>query len=262
MHKQYKLFPAGPYVKLALFTALFAVILPSFATAGNLADSAAIYYDKKNYEGAIRCYGKILSEGKESWKLHYNLGNAYFKSNAVGKAILHYEIARKLNPLQPDLLNNISIADSRIVDKIEVKDNFLESKIKSGALNLFSVDGWAWASIISLFSGLGLFFLYMISASPALKKLFFWSGFVILLGFIISMLLGFSALREKNAKDSAVITSPSVSFYNEPKSENKKPFQLHEGTRVHILDADDGWMNIQLQNGNEGWVRAETLGVY
>jgi SH3-like domain-containing protein len=32
-------------------------------------------------------------------------------------------------------------------------------------------------------------------------------------------------------------------------------FVIHDGTKVNILENNDGWMKIGLVNGNEGWVK-------
>ena len=53
------------------------------------ADSA---YLNGNYSTAIELYENLLQKG-ESDELYYNLGNAYYKSDELAKAILNYERA-------------------------------------------------------------------------------------------------------------------------------------------------------------------------
>jgi tetratricopeptide (TPR) repeat protein len=237
--------------------------LNSFSLPG-LADSAAVYYEKNEFRKAADYYEKILAEGKESWMLHYNLGNAYFKSDQVGKAIFHYEVAKKMNPTSEDLLNNLRIAETKVIDKIEHREVFLENEIRDFFIYRLSTSGWAWLGIGMLVLCLFLFFLYYISQSPGSKRFFFWSALVLSIVFILSFIFGFMALNEKNAKVNGVITSSQVTIYNSPRSEesNRKNYTLNEGTKVRILDTDDEWANIQLANGNEGWIKATQVGIY
>src|SRR4051812_23060816 len=61
-------------------------------------DSANTAYSKGNYDKAITLYERILNNGLEAPELYFNLGNAYYKTNAVGLSILNYERAKKLKP--------------------------------------------------------------------------------------------------------------------------------------------------------------------
>lgn len=245
---------------ILLFT--FFRISTIFSTPLSLSDSAIYYYESKQFESAAKAYEKIILQGRESWQLHYNLGNAYFKADALGKAIYHYEKARKFNPSQPDLLNNLRIADSKMQDKMEIRENFLEREIRLGIIHFFSLTTWAWLSILGLALCLGFFFLFRVTAKHTLKKIFFWSSFTFSIAFASCLLFGFNALKEKKSHNLGVIITNNVNLYNAPRSEEKKNFQLHEGTRVKIIAQDNDWINIQLQNSNEGWIKITEVGVY
>ncbi len=243
---------------------LLAAICSFSSFASGLADSAMKYYEKNQFEKAASCYEKILSEGKESWILHYNLANAYFKNNQVGKAILHYEAAKKINPTSEDVLNNLRIAETKVVDKIEHREVYLENEIRDFFIYRLSTTGWAWLSISSFVVTLMLFFLYYISQRSASKRLFFWSGLILGIMFILSFIFGIMALNQKQSKVNGVIISSQINIYNSPRADddNRKNYSLNEGTRVKILDVDDEWANIQLANGNEGWIKSSQVGVY
>ncbi|MBC7865210.1 MAG: tetratricopeptide repeat protein, partial [Bacteroidia bacterium] len=228
----------------------------------NLADSAVTYYDKKEFGSAIRCYEKILSGDKDSWLLHYNLANAYYKNNQLGKAIQNYEIAKKLNPSDPDVQNNLLIADSKLQDKMDVKANFLEKKIREGVLFFFTTSGWAWLSIFSFAAGFALVFLFIISEKTWKRRLFFWLGIVGFIIFFLAMVFGFAALKEKNAKGTGVITSNSAVDIFKEAGTVKEPYQLHEGTRIKVLNTENDWAFIKLKNGNEGWIKKSQFELY
>ena len=230
----------------------------------DLSDSAAFYYEHDDYKKSIDCYEKILKEGKESWKLFYNLGNAYYKDGKIGMAILNYEKAKKLNPTEQDILNNLSIVEDKIIDKIKMKEISLEKEIKNMVVYKFSTTGWAWISILTLAFCLILLFSYLISKNSNLKRISFWGSAIIFILFVFSIVFGYAELNDKNSMKMGIVTGKEINLYTKPKADetSKKNLVLHEGTRVRILERNSDWLNIQLSNGNEGWVQENSVGLY
>jgi len=230
--------------------------------ANPLADSAAISYSKQQYKQSINFYEKILAGGNTSPGLYYNLGNAYFKGNQLGKAIYYYELAKKLNPNDDDIKNNLRIANSKIIDKIESKENFFAGAIKSGIYTMFSTNGWARVNIFSLFFALAFFILFIISKNMLLKRSGFWLGTICAVSFFVSFSVGYAALHNLHKKTQAIVTSQVVQVLNAPTSHGKSKFSLHEGTKITVLNTNNEWTSIQLANGNEGWIRTQELGLF
>lgn len=224
-------------------------------------DAEKLYTEKK-YKEAIALYESILQDGYSSYKLHYNLGNAYYKNKELGKAIYQYELANKLNPNNEDILTNLRIANEKTIDKIESKENFFMSAIKSGLVNALSTKGWAWISILSLAVSLALLFLFFISQNITIKRLGFFAGLLIFGVFITSMTLGFYALHDKEHTRFAIITAHETRTHEEPSETSGSKFSLHEGTRVRVLETNEEWTNIKLENGNEAWIRTADAGLF
>ena len=57
----------------------------------------------------------------------------------------------------------------------------------------------------------------------------------------------------------AIIVSPSVTIKSSPDDSGTELFQLHEGTKVEIIDQLGEWKEIRLSDGNFGWLRMEDL---
>jgi tetratricopeptide (TPR) repeat protein len=238
------------------------VALASAMRSNDLLKQAETAYDSKNYKKAIECYEKLVKEGYVSDKLYYNLGNAYYRNAQLGEAIYHYELAKKINPKDPDLNTNLKIAYERTVDKIETKENFFVSAVKSNVLSTMSTKAWAWLSI--LICALTLFFIYLfISGSTVtIKRLSFFVALVGLIGFGIVYFLGYSALQSKQQNNFAVVTAQQSKVFVEPTSTAVSKFGLHEGTRVRIIELNADWVLIKLENGNEGWLKTTDVGIF
>ena len=73
-------------------------------SADSLFQKANTAYQNNNFVLAIELYEKITAEGLQSTALEYNLGNAYFRNDNLGKAILHYERALLQSADDEDIL--------------------------------------------------------------------------------------------------------------------------------------------------------------
>ncbi|MBI3521078.1 MAG: tetratricopeptide repeat protein [Bacteroidetes bacterium] len=260
-----KAYQLGPCRKLSgRICILLLFIITSLNTFADnaLQKKAEKFYAEKHYKEAIQSYEEIIKEGLISYKLYYNLGNAYYKNNELGKAIYYYELANKLQPNSRDVKANLRIANEKTIDKIESKENFFIGAIKSGLVNSLSTTGWAWLSIFSLIGSLILFFIFFISNQLLFKRIGFFFGALSFIVFVSSMVLGFTALNDKQELNFAIITNRESKIYEEPNRTSKSKFSLHEGTRVSVLETNPDWTNIKLENGNEGWIKTSDVGLF
>ena len=60
----------------------------------------------------------------------------------------------------------------------------------------------------------------------------------------------FSSHRE------AIVFSSTVNVNSGPVEKAKALFVIHEGTKLDILDDNNGWLKIKLANGSEGWIKS------
>ena len=252
-NKNSKIQSLALFILLLSGTSLFSI---------NIQDSAATAYKKAEYKKAINYYEIILKDGLTSSTLYYNLANAYFKDNKLGKAIYNYELAKKLNPTDDDIKNNLRIANTKVVDKIDSKENFFVNTIKTGLYASFSTTGWAYVTIICLLAAALLFILFSITDNIMLKRLGFWAGSLFVIGFVLSLIIGYAALHELHKNTQAIIISQEASVLTEPNATSKTKFNLHEGTKVNVLNINADYSAIQLANGNEGFIATKDLGLF
>ncbi len=247
-------------LKKVMAFAFVVLHLPSFSEKDNL-KLAEQAYDKKNYKEAIAQYEELVKGGYKSYQLNFNLGNAYYRNNELGKAIYQYELARKLNPDDEDVRINLGIANAKTIDKINAKENFFVTVVKSNVLSTFSTNAWAWLSVLAFFLAAGFAFLFFVTSNSAFKRVCFVSGFLLLLGVFTTYGLGYSALRAKHQNNYAIVLTKEIKIMNEPNLNAVSKFSLHEGTKVNIIENNGDWLLIKIDNGNEGWVKSLNLGV-
>lgn len=220
------------------------------------ADSA---YMKNEYIVAIEIYEDLLQQGEAS-EMYYNLGNSYYKTGDIAKAILNYERALLLEPGNEDIRANLEIARSKTIDKIGVvPEVFFISWIKT-LINAITINAWAKWGILFFILFLFSFYIFMFSKQILRKKIGFISSIACLLFVICTNLF---ALHQKNVlttRNTAIVISPSVTIRSTPNEKGTSLFVLHEGSKVSIKDDSmKNWKEISLEDGKVGWISSADI---
>jgi tetratricopeptide (TPR) repeat protein len=215
-------------------------------------------YADSDYERALSIYDSVLSSGFESAALYFNSGNTHFKLGNIPAAILYYEKAKKMDPTDEDVLFNLELANSRIIDKMEpLPEFFLKTWFRS-VRDIFPSDQWAKILVIFfIFSLAGIFF-FISARSVLIRKISFWSAVASLFIVIASFIFSYNGYREYSVQSSGIIFTPTVTVKSSPNESSVDLFVIHEGTKIFITDTIEGWTEVRLSNGNVGWVRTNT----
>lgn len=247
----------GTTVKGLLVTIMLGWACSSgFAQTKADADSA---YVNGNYQQAIAQYEALLKNGASA-ELYYNLGNAYYRTENITRAVLNYERALLLSPGDRDIRFNLQLARSKTIDKIVPESEMFFITWYHALVNLMSVDGWARMAIISLALVIILFLLYLFSEPIWLRKIGFFGGFLLLLFFVLSNLFAYQQKQNLLYRKGAIVIAPSVTVKSTPAQNGTDLFILHEGTKVTIIDgAMSDWKEIRLADGKEGWIERKRI---
>lgn len=222
-------------------------------------DHANHAYTNGDYKAAIEAYDSIQQSGYASAKLYYNLGNAYFKDNQVGKAILNYNKAQRLDPSDDDIKHNLAVANSQVKDRIEVVPEFFFKTWMRSLMFRASSDNWAVLSLVFLAVALALVAVYLLSGRLGYRKTGFYGGILFVLFFIGSVVFASIQRRMIVSPDQAVIMATAASVKSSPDQASKDIFVLHEGTRVRVVGEMGQWREIVIADGNKGWIDGRSI---
>ncbi|NCA84466.1 MAG: tetratricopeptide repeat protein [Clostridia bacterium] len=244
------------------FLVILFLLSATFAWADDnnlLLDEANKLYSQNEYQQAATLYQKVIDSGFESSELYYNLGNTYFKLDDMPRAILYYEKARKLAPGDDDIQFNLTIANNRIVDKIETVPEAFYVRWWENLVYAFSLDTWGWISLTAFGLTVLMLLVFLLSNIVWIRKTGFWSGIVFLILFGISFLLAQQKHTSFSRDHQAIVFTPTVTIKSSPTDSSIDLFVIHEGTKVQLTDHVGDWYEIEIANGSVGWLKEEDI---
>ncbi len=239
---------------------LLALLISVSTFAQNaLLEKANQHYTSEEYKLAIESYEELLNTDVESAELYYNLGNSFYKTGQVTKAILNFERAKLLAPSDEDIQFNLVLANQHVVDAIEPLPRVFFVRWWNSITNLTSVDNWAKISVISFVLFLILAGFFVFTRSVATKRFTFWIGILFILVAVFSFNFAASQKKQLTQHDYAIVTQPSITVKSSPSETGTDIFVIHEGLKVQVKDSLGVWREIRLADGNQGWLPANSI---
>jgi tetratricopeptide (TPR) repeat protein len=208
--------------------------LTAAEVAATTFDEANKLYEQGKFPDAAASYQKLLQTGHASPSVYFNLGNAYFKSGQMGRAVTAYRQAELITPRDPDVRANLQFARNQIQGPT------------------ISEPGWQrWLGKLSLneWTGLGavclwLWFTLLIVVQwrpplrTSLKKVIISVGIVAVL--VNACLL--ATLQLGRFTKTAVVIAPEAVVRQGPLDESQTAFTVHDGAELQVTDRKDEWL--------------------
>ena len=241
-----------------LTTVLLMLLLPLGAQAVTKAEADSAYV-RGEYQQAIKDYETLLKQGVSA-DLYYNLGNAYYRTENITRAVLNYERALLLSPGDRDIRFNLQMARSKTIDKITPEQDMFFVTWYRSLVNLTSVDGWADIALISLALAIVLALLYLFSERIWLRKVGFFGAIILIVFFLLGNVFAHQQKDLLVNRRGAIVTAPAVTVKSTPAKQGTDLFILHEGTKVTITDGSmKDWKGIRIADGKEGWIETQQI---
>ncbi len=204
------------------------------------------------YRKAILHYERLTASGVRNGKLYYNIGNAWFRLDDMGRAILSYKRSELYNPADPNLEQNIQFARSRRINRIEAQQRdrvfktlfFIHydvpTRVRFGIFLGAFVLLWS-AAIVAVFHRRGWVRTLIISLT------------VVCIVFLVSLIWEKISLTRNPA---GVVTAPEV-VARKGDAETYQPSftaPLYSGTEFGLLERRTDWWYIELEDGARCWI--------
>jgi tetratricopeptide (TPR) repeat protein len=214
-------------------------------------------YEQGEFQAAIAAWEQRVRAGRADAATYYNLGNAYFKAGWLGRAVLNWERARRLDPRDRDTLENLDFARRLLVDEVPRSDGTLARWLErlGGAV---SFEETALGGL-ALWTLLGLAGLAAILAGGLKRRAALAAGGVLLTMLLaLSPILGWHLWRLGESGD-AVVLVVSVDVRSGPGERYTSVFTVHEGLMLRVRQSASGWYRVSLPDGLGGWLPADAV---
>lgn len=232
------------------------------------ADEAYMRGTPQDYLDAIKLYRRAIEKDGSSAAIYYNLGNAYFRTDSLAKAIICYERALRLDPTDKDIRANLNFVNSKIIDA-QPTDRISNILVEKSML-MFSPNGWAIVSVVIFIGVLLLTAGYIFSSNVRLRKMYFFIALILLFVNIVSVIVAINAASVVSGNNEAVVIVPSTQLSTSPSTplnESQKAMLLHEGSKVKVIrelaTPNDPrvkkWMEVEAAGDNRAWIDAEAI---
>lgn len=250
-------------IGVGLITGLIAVVWmgqPRQSPDPKAMAAANQLYLAGHYTQAVQAYEQIVAQGTADSGVLYNLGNAHMALGDVGRAVVNYRRAARLDPRDADIQTNLDYARVQAIDRLaDAVDGPLDSLASL-------LTAWATPNEAAI-AALGLWFLFgwllvawrRLASGKARQAAGIAALVVLSLVVLVGASLG-SWVVEDRARPEAVVVAAAVAVSSEPSTESATQFSLHSGAEIDIVETRGGWLRLSLP-GQEasGWLPLESV---
>lgn len=224
--------------------------------ASKLFGEANEQYQQQKYAEARKLYGQIVEAGVESPSLFYNMGNAAARLGRTGEAVLYYEKARELSPRDGDVLANLK----RVAPPDNDPQRFILVVPFMWIVDHFSLREWLGA-FFAIFTLTGLVGAVYFAFPPRKYAWLLRRGFQgLALGSALVFVFAGTRLYQAKVLRYSIVMKVNAPVYSGPGEKFTQMSAAPEGTKVRRLAfTDPVWAQIQLMDGQRGFIAAESL---
>jgi len=210
------------------------------------------------YKKSILRFERIIKDGGiENGKLYYNIGNIYFRTKDIGRAILNYRKAEQYIGNDINLQKNLEFARNTRKDQIEEKQ---ETKVLKTVF-FWHYDLSAKTRLILFTISFGLLWLFAAARLFIKKPFFTWAisiTAVLSIFFTGSLVIEYITLQKSVP---GVVISQEVIARKGNSDSYAKSFRepLHAGTEFTVLENRGNWFRVEFPDARTCWVPASDV---
>jgi tetratricopeptide (TPR) repeat protein len=236
-------------------------------------------YEQGDYAGAIELYEGLEADGVENADLYYNLGNSYYKTANLGKAVLYYQRALRVSPRNSDARDNLALVRMQLKDKQFVTSQnrllrlliWFHNNLSAKEMVIFTSLSWVAFCLIILLaiyretSTVRTFYRWVSVISPGrllglrMAQDFAVAAVIAALLLVTSGYSGFEKLQRERKEIGAVVLLEEIPVYSSPTEDATLQFKIHSGTMVDIVERRPKWVRIRLPGRLSGWVESKAV---
>jgi tetratricopeptide (TPR) repeat protein len=211
-------------------------------------------YLSGDYAAAIAGFEGVIAASIDDARVYHNLGNAYFESGDLGRALLNFQRALRLDPrngetsLQVSRVRGLRVdvqGDER--DLLEVIAGTTDGILTTGEL-VFAA-GLVWAAFFGLLTA------YIVRPREPLRYALIGLGAAALIGLVLTA----GRVYVEGSRPLAVVVQPQITVMSGPGESHISLYDLYAAAELRITAASGDWVQFALPDGRLGWARASEI---
>ena len=233
---------------------VLSLMMGALRAADVAADFAAAnrLYEQGKFQESAAAYERLVQSGPPRASVHFNLGNAWLKTQRMGLAIAEFRRAARLAPRDPDVRANLALARGKLPKPPQPEPiwrTFLGHLRLAEWMTIAGVLTWGFVSALWL-SRLN---------SALVRRLRGWIPLGGVVAFLAVVVAGAALYGELAHPVGVVVTKETKARYG-PLEESKELFNLTDGMEVRVLEIQGNWANVELPGLNRpGWVNLQHM---
>lgn len=205
---------------------------------------------RQHWLAALEAFRAVREAGVRSAALEYNIGNTFMRLGDVGRAIVHYRRAERLQPRNRSLQINLDQARQQVQPRIAAESGPAWPLFWTGRTTLWE-RVWMTGAL-SVAGWFGLAFALRARANSAVVA-------ICIASILLSLAVSASAILELRGE---LLRPPAVVIAGDQvlrsgRGEGYEPAiqgRLGAGVEVRVVQERGGWVEIELRNGIRGWL--------
>jgi tetratricopeptide (TPR) repeat protein len=207
-------------------------------------------YATGDFKAAIADYEELVPSGQDTPNLFYNLGNAYFRQNNFGRAILNYERALALEPHHPEAQANLRVArdEARALELLPSRWERLFAFTNENQYAVIAAVAF-WFGVFSI-----AVFIFGRRRSRSAIALSILSLSI----FALAVVAVYRLSHGKNGRGLAIVTGENVEARLATADNANRVLTLPAGSEIQIVSQRGDWIYAALPNNLRGWMPANS----
>jgi tetratricopeptide (TPR) repeat protein len=217
----------------------------------NAFDAANQLFEQGKFAEAAAAFEKLAQSGQTSEALYFNLGNAWFKANQLGRAIVAFRQAHQLAPRDPDLRANLQFARN------QVQGPTLGTSTWHRWLGRLTLNEWTLLAAAAVWVWFLLLALCQWRPAWRLSLRSYIAAIALLAGALCACFA--TAFHQNRLARTAIVVASEAVVRQSPFDESQTAFTVHDGAELRVLDQKDRWLQVTTDPRRVGWLRRDQV---
>ena len=209
------------------------------------------------YRKSAMRFERLVREGDiHNGRLFYNIGNACFRMEDLGRAIFYYRLAQQYIPNDVNLQQNLAHARAKCPDRIDEKQ---QTKVLKTVF-FWHYDLSTRTRSLAFFTAYALVWLLAAVRLCPRRLPLGWPLGICAIVAVLSLASLLVEVEQQSRHRPGVIVSASVIARKGDSERYEKSFTepLHAGTEFSLVQDRGNWVHIELADGRRCWIPAKT----